>query len=114
MSEELKQSRIVIRHLEGDCMVQLFDKDNEVVLEKAIIDGSDPYLFISRLRESIDGALISEEPRLEGSEQRSFTHPFIQVIADQIEELKKMKHQMLTYFEAQEEAETPSFTDNLT
>lgn len=112
-----KHPRIIIRHLDGDCVVELYDKENLLILQQPVID-EDPYLFISRLRESIDGAHISEEPELKCAKMDSqFTahkeHPFVTALKGQIQMYQEMLKQMSAYADSLERPER-SFTDNLT
>jgi hypothetical protein len=111
-----KRSRITIRYIDGDCVVELHDKDNILLLQQPVLD-EDPYLFISRLREAVDGAQISEEPKLSEGGGDPTPHPFIKVIDGHIEEMKRMKEQLHRYLYAQSpqgEDNERSFTENLT
>ena len=112
-NNEEKRPRITIRYLDGDCVVEVHDKENLLILQQPVLD-EDPYAFIARLRESLDGAQINEEPRLPLSDERK-PHPYIRVIDNHIEEMKRMKAQLWLYFDAlqTDRDEERSFTDNL-
>lgn len=112
-----KRPRFIIGHIEAECFVSLYDKDNILIISE-IMEDQDPYVFISRLRESVDEAEISEHPKLsilptmpQDSTVKS-TNPYIAMMQEKLDDCKKAMKVMQDYIDEHVPKEH-SFTENL-
>jgi hypothetical protein len=108
----MKKPRFEIRDIEGDISVRLFDRDNCLVLRETMDEGQDPYLYISRLREMISEAEITEFPRLPQMLDETWRKGYAQILREQIGDMEKIVDGLREQVASLEKQEN-SFTDEL-
>jgi hypothetical protein len=110
----MKKPRWLIREIDGECVVHLYDKDNCLLLTETMSEGQDPYLFIPKIRESVEQAEITEFPKLSlpKSLPEETKEGYVNILKEQITTYEKTIAGLREYIAKIEQPEH-SFTEGL-
>jgi hypothetical protein len=110
----MKKPRFVIKTVDEDCTVLLFDENN-ILLHKEEMEGEDPYLWIGRFRDSVQAAEVVEFPRMKLTHELNREISGILYAAELVKQVKMLEASIAGLRKTLSEYENKevSFTDNL-